>query len=191
MNKMAESKTKTILIMFMSIFGTLFLSGLFQNNIFITSFYLIGFLISLAIYYLEYSIRRIFVQRFRNPLNLVIEDLKQFDRIKEDPKLKRKTIMRLYRHLKLTEFIEGSFKVIPSNSPIKPSFKFQEEGEESLLTIQFFILSGDQPYQFQLSGKNENYYSNLTKQAPSLAPEDNTKNLERLIVLIKECIPQK
>ncbi|MFW9970996.1 MAG: hypothetical protein ACFFDF_12450 [Candidatus Odinarchaeota archaeon] len=186
---MKESKAQNIILVLIAIFGTGFLSGLFQDNIFITIFYLIGFLVSLTIYFFGYPLRKKLVNNFINPLKKVINDLDLVDKVKEDPKKHRKIINRLYKHLKLAVFLDGSLKVLPSNSPTKPSFTFRKEGEEPLLTIYFFILSSDQPYQFYTSGKKENYYSHLERQSPDRTHKENREILERLIVNLKGFIP--
>ncbi|MFW9968742.1 MAG: hypothetical protein ACFFDF_00990 [Candidatus Odinarchaeota archaeon] len=185
---MIESKAQNIILVLIAIFGTGFLSGLFQDNIFMTIFYLIGFLVSLVIYFFGYPLRKKVVNKFLNPLKRVIRDLELFDKVKEDPKQQRRIMNRLYKHLKLTVFLGGSLRVIASNSPTKPSFTFQKEGEKPLLTIYFFILSGDQPYQFYTSGPKENYYSHLERQGPSRTSKENTEILERLIETLKQFI---
>ncbi|MFX0029718.1 MAG: hypothetical protein ACFE8B_10950 [Candidatus Hermodarchaeota archaeon] len=180
---MSESKAERLILVFIIVTLTGLLTVLFQNNFIV---YLVGFLVASVIYFFGYPLRKKLVTKIIKPMKRVISDLERYDKIKGDPKEKRKVMNKLYNHLKQTVFLESSTRIIPSNSAHKPSFTFQKEGEAPLLTIQFFILSGDDPYRFQISGKNENYYSDLKKQAPNRTPEENKDNLENLLTTLKE-----
>lgn len=190
---MSESKRENLLLVLIAIFLTNIFSVLFQINLTLAIlFNLICVSIFLIIYIFEYPLRKQLVIRFRNPLKRVIIDLELYHKIKEDPKLEKKVINKLYKNFKLSELLEGPFRITTMDSIQKSFFKFQKEGENPLITIYFWKSSSNSPYQFQISSKRYNTsYESIKMSNPDQDPEIKRDNLKKLIVILREFLELK
>lgn len=188
---MPESKLENLLLVLLAIFLTNIFSALFQINLLITIlFNLICVSIFLVIYFFGYFLRKKLVIKLRNPLKRIISELELYDKIKDDLKLEKKVLNRLYKDCKSSELLEGPFIILSMDSKYKSFFKFQKEGGSPLITIYFWKSSGDKPYQFQIyTPRSPSPYNSKKMNNPSRKAETIQKQkseLNKCIGILRE-----
>ena len=146
---MPESKLENLLLVLIAIFLTNIFSALFQINLSMTIiFNLICVSFFLILYFFGYILRNKIVIKIRNPIKRIINDLEQYEKIREDLKLEKKVINRLYKNFKLCLLLGGRFIISSGGNKEKTFFNFKKEGGNKMCQIYFWKLSNNKPYQF-------------------------------------------